>query len=220
MFAPAAGGLRRAATAARLFKTAAHKAKIATAGAKAAAGLRTLTGLAPDAVSRAARVHDLVVVIRLPEENDIDWRLTLETTLMEGGRPLLLLPVEAVDFGKAVAVAWNGSVEAARAASAALPFLAKAKRVLLLEGAQGKASKPGLAELAEWLSRHGIAGKAKRVKLKGWPVGGGLAEEAAAAWADLLVMGGYGHSRVRETIFGGATRAILAASKLPVLMSH
>jgi nucleotide-binding universal stress UspA family protein len=210
----------RAAAAGRLFKAAVKKAKVAGAGAKALAGFRIVTGRAPDEVSRTARVRDLVVVIRVPGESDIDWRLTLEATLMEGGRPILLLPADAAGFGKVVALAWNGSAEAARAASGALPFLVKAKQVLLLEGVRGGASRPNLAALAEWLARHGVKGKPKRVRLKGWPVGRTLAEEAAAAGADLLVMGGYGHSRVRETIFGGATRSVLAAAKLPVLIAH
>ena len=210
----------RAAAAGRLFKAAVKEAKVAAAGAKAMAGFRTVTARAPDEVSRTARVRDLVVMIRVPGERDIDWRLTLEAALMEGGRPVLLLPADAAGFGKAVALAWNGSPEAARAASGALPFLVKAKQVLLLEGVRGAASRPSLAALAEWLARHGVKGKPKRVALKGWPVGGTLVEEAAAAGADLLVMGGYGHSRLRETIFGGATRAVLEAAKLPVLIAH
>jgi len=210
----------RAAAAGRLFKAAVKEAKVAVAGAKAVAGFRTVTGRAPDEVSRTARVRDLVVMIRVPGASDIDWRLTLEATLMESGRPILLLPADAAGFGKVVALAWNGSAEAARAASGALPFLVEAKQVLLLEGVRGAASRPGLAALAEWLARHGVKGKPKRVALKGWPVGGTLVAEAAAAGADLLVMGGYGHSRLRETIFGGATRAVLEAAKLPVLIAH
>jgi len=210
----------RAADAQRLFDAAVKKANVVGAGACASAGFRTVIGRGPDEVSRAARVRDLVAMIRVPDDLDIDWRLTLEAALMEGGRPILLLPMEPSSFGKAVAIAWNGSAEAARAASGALPFLAQAERVLLLEGVKERPIEPSLDDLAEWLGHHGIKGETKRVRLKGWPVGAGLVDEAAAAGADLVVMGGYGHSRVRENIFGGATRGVLNAAKLPVLIAH
>ena len=210
----------RATDAQRVFDAAVKKTNVVGAGAGAAAGFRSAIGRAPDEVSRAARVRDLVVMIRVPEDRDIDWRLTLEAALMEGGRPILLLPMEPGSFGKAVAIAWNGSAEAARAASGALPFLAQAERVLLLEGVKETPIEPSLDDLAEWLGHHGIKAEPKHVRLKGWPVGAGLVDEAAAAGADLVVMGGYGHSRVRETIFGGATRGVLNAAKLPVLIAH
>jgi len=72
----------------------------------------------------------------------------------------------------------------------------------------------------EWKFGGGPRPDQKRVSLKAWPVGEQLVDEAAAAGADLIVMGGYGHSRMRETIFGGATRAVLNESKIPVLLSH
>ncbi len=211
----------RAETAERFFVSACKAAKVTTAGESAGARFRSLVGRAPDDVPLAARVRDLVVMIRVPEERDIDWRLTLEATLVEGGRPVLVLPADTRGpFGKAVALAWNGSVEAARAATAALPLLAQAERVLLLSGVKQAPVEPSLDALAEWLGHHGIKGEAKRVALKGWPVGSELVGEAAAAGADLLVMGAYGHSRMRETIFGGATRAVLNESRLPVLLEH
>jgi nucleotide-binding universal stress UspA family protein len=211
----------RAAQAQRLFDAACKAANVVVGGANAGAGFRTLVGRAPDEVSVRARVRDLVVMGRVPEDNEIDWRLTLEATLMEGGRPILLLPAKPADrIGKAVAIAWNGSAEAAHAASAALPFLAQAERVLLLAGVKETPVEPSLGELGEWLSHHGIKAEQRQVALTGWPVGEQLVDEAAAAGADLIVMGGYGHSRMRETIFGGATRAVLNEAKLPALLSH
>lgn len=211
----------RADAARSLFESACGKAKVIASGANAGARLTTVVGRAPDEVSLRARVHDLVVMGRVPEDSDIDWRLTLEAAIMESGRPVLMLPAARREqLGKVVAVAWNGSVEAARAVSAALPFLAQAERVLLLTGVKGEPIEPSLDSLAEWLGHHGIKAEQKRVSLEGWPVGDQLVEEAAAVGADLVVMGAYGHSRVRETIFGGATRAVLNDATLPVLLAH
>ncbi len=95
---------------------------------------------------------------------------------MGSGRPLLLLPGETREpIGQAVAIAWNGSMEATRAASAALPILAKARRVLLLAGAKDVAIEPSLLDLADWLDRHRISGEVRHLDLEGWPVGEQLA---------------------------------------------
>jgi nucleotide-binding universal stress UspA family protein len=214
-------GETRANAAEKLFDGACRAAKVVASGPNAGARFTAIAGRAPDEVAVRARVHDLVLMGRVPEESDIDWRLTLEATLMEGGRPVLLLPAARRDaIGKTIALAWNGSLEAARAATAALPLLAQAERVLILSGVKGAPIEPPVEALADWLGHHGIQAEQKHVALKGWPVGEQLIDEAAAAKADFIVMGGYGHSRLRETIFGGATRAVLNEAKLPVLLAH
>ena len=214
-------GETRAKTAHSLFDSACRAAKVVASGAKAGARFTAIVGRMPDEVASRARVHDLVVMGRVPEGSDIDWRLTLEAALMDGGRPVLLLPAERRDtIGKTIAIAWNGSAEAARAATAALPLLAQAERVLILSGAKEVPVDPPVEALADWLGHHGIRAEQKHVALKGWPVGEQLVDEAAAAKANFIVMGGYGHSRMRETIFGGATRAVLNDAKLPVLLAH
>jgi nucleotide-binding universal stress UspA family protein len=211
----------RATQARRLFEKAAQAAGIAVAGSNATGRFRTIVASAPDEVPVQARVADLILFCRLPEGVDTEWRLTLETALVGSGRAVLLLPLQArPTVGKTVALAWNGSAEAARAFSAALPILKLAQKVLLLFGTQGPPVTPSLSEVGDWLGRHGIATERQPVALKGWPVGEQLVEEAAGAGADLLVMGAYGHTRVRETIFGGATRAVLNESALPVLLAH
>jgi nucleotide-binding universal stress UspA family protein len=211
----------RAKRAERLYDAALKEAGIAGGRAKTSARYVTTVGRAPSEVALRARTHDLVVFGRLSGAGDIEWRLAFEAALMAGGRPILLLPAKPRAIaGKSIAMAWNGSVEAAHAASAALPLLAHAKKVLLLAGARDEPIEPPLEEVAEWLHRHGVAAKPKQVPLETWPVGKHLIAEAAAAGADLLVMGGYGHSRLRETIFGGATRAVIEEASLPVLMAH
>lgn len=204
-----------------LYQAACKKAGAITVGEHAMTRFRTLTGRTAGLVSVGARVCDLVLLGRVPEAVEVDWRLTFEAALMEGGRPILLLPEAPKEgLGRSIAVAWNGSMEAAHAASAALPLLARAEHVLLLAGESEQPIEPTLDAVAEWLLRHGIKVTPKRVKLEAWPVGEELVTEAAKAGADLLVMGGYGHSRMRETIFGGATRAVLNDAALPVLMAH
>jgi nucleotide-binding universal stress UspA family protein len=123
------------------------------------------------------------------------------------------------DIGKRPVIAWNGSVEAARAVSAALPLLHNAAKVTVLMFAnQGGSSEPG-ADIAQYLVRHGI-----EVEVKVCPpasdAGHAILSEAAKLQADLLVMGAYGHSRFREMVLGGATRTILSELPLPVLMTH
>jgi len=211
----------RAKSAESFFDGACREAKVVASGANAGARFTAIVGRAPDEVAVRARVHDLLLMCRESETSEIDWRLILEAALIEGGRPILLLPAERRDVvGKTIALAWNGSLEAARAATAALPLLAEAERVLILSGVKEAPVEPPVEALAEWLGHHGIQAEQKHVALKGWPVGEQLVDEAAAAKADFIVMGGYGHSRLRETIFGGATRAVLNGARLPVLLAH
>ncbi len=214
-------GKARARRARELYESACKMAEVITSGAEGTARFRTLVGRAADVVPVRGRVADMILLGRVPEAAETEWRLILETALLESGRPVLLLPAEMRErIGQSVAIAWNGSMEGARAAQAALPILAKADRVLLLAGEQDKSIEPPLTDLAEWLDRHRIAAEVTPVALKRWPVGEQLVEEATKAGADLLVMGAYGHSRMRETIFGGATRSVLNESALPVLMAH
>ena len=205
----------------RLYEEACRKARVSTSGSNAGARFLSLAGRGPDVVPVRGRVADLILFGRAPEAVEAEWRLTLEAALMGSGRPMLLLPAELrPQIGQSVAVAWNGSMEAARAASAALPILAKAGRVLLLAGEKDEAIEPSLLDLADWLDRHRVSAEIQHVDLEGWPVGEQLVDEAVKAGADLLVMGAYGRSRMRETIFGGATRSVLNESALPVLMAH
>ncbi len=211
----------RASKARAVYDAACRSAGALAEGPAATVAYTTLVGRAPGEIALRARVHDLVVFGRVPEPGEVEWRLSFEAALLEGGRPILLLPpAPSPAIGNSIAIAWNGSVEAAHAASAALPFLAQAEHVMLLAGMRGEPVQPPLDALAAWLGRHGVRAATRQVWLEAWPVGEELVFEASAAGADLLVMGGYGHSRTRETIFGGATRAVINESALPVLMAH
>lgn len=181
----------------------------------------TLVGQAAEDVSLRGRVHDLAMFCRGPKDFAYDWRLMVEDTLLSSGHPILLLPAEPRrPFAETIALAWNGSAEAARATSAALPLLMQARRILLLTGVRNTPVMPSLLDVGEWLGRHGIAAERKEIALKAWPVGAELTREAQQAGADLLVMGGFGRARVREIVFGGATQAVLQEAALPVLLAH
>jgi nucleotide-binding universal stress UspA family protein len=162
-------------------------------------------------LARAARTADLMVAGR--GEAGVAGRLVTVS-----GVPVLVLPpqVPAGGIGRTVLVAWNGSREAARAAHDALPFLTRgAGQVVLC--AVGEEAGASLDDAAAMLGRHGVPLRAERVDGPDADAGAVLLARAAAHGADLLVMGAYGHSRLREFIFGGATRQALHEAPLPVL---
>ena len=177
-----------------------------------------------DAVQRAisrARHNDLAVLARSSRPNGLPPSF-IETLLLDCGRPILLAPAQAPrSLTGTVLVCWKEAASAARALAAALPLLVKAKRVVIAGIEEGKTgSQEGLRDVARLLSWHGI-----RAETAWRPSGSGSAadelELAAAEYdADLLVMGGYGHGRAREVIFGGCTRRFLEHAERPLLIMH
>lgn len=147
----------------------------------------------------------------------------IERALFDSGRPALLIPAAGWDkpIGVRVALAWDGGAQAARAAGDALPFLAGADsvRVLVAEGASDTGDEPG-ADVAAWLTQHGVSVEVTPVAVEGRSIADAINAEALAAESDLLVMGGYGHSRLRESLFGGVTTSMLDAPALPIFMSR
>lgn len=173
------------------------------------------------------RCADLIIA----SQKDPDWQYTehLEAPdrlVLESGRPVLLMPnsESTFDIGKRIVVAWNGSREAARAVFDALPLLKKASQVTVVwvdpqnEG-QLAGDLPG-AEICAALARHGVKCEASQNIRPSASVGTTLLSTIKTNGADMLVMGCYGHSRMREFVFGGATSEILHAMTVPVLMSH
>ena len=138
--------------------------------------------------------------------------------ILSAGGPVLVLPRASLDpaLGRRVVVAWNGSREAARAAKDALPLLRSAETVtLLVAGDEAAATVDAGTGL---LKRHGVDVTVRQIEL-GRGHGTMLLDAAATAQADLLVMGAYGHSRLREIVLGGATREVLRDARLPVMLS-
>jgi len=173
----------------------------------------------PELLVEYARLRDLTI---MPESND---RWYAEAVMFGSGRPTLVLPQRRrprpLELGT-VAVAWDFSRAAARAVSDARPLLEKAKKVRVVTVLNEKRldQKHSAEELSKNLARHGIDVVLDRVDAKGRPIGPVLEAYAASHAADLLVMGAYGHSRLREFVLGGATNSLLSKPPLPILFSH
>lgn len=189
---------------------------------------REREGEVAEIASLHARYADLVVVGQtepaLPAGHPA--RALPERLLLAVGRPILLVPYAGTfpTVGERAVVAWNASREATRAVNDALPLLRQASQVSVLvinprDGVSGDGDVPG-ADLALHLSRHGVNAEASWIQADDIDVAAMLLSRASDFQADLIVMGGYGHSRIREIALGGATRAILQAMTVPTLMSH
>lgn len=211
---------------------AAEKARLdqrAQAGSRALTShvLGTRTGFAPRQVGVAARYADLVVMLRPGGAPQSDIRAKLfEGALFGAGRPVLLVPPDwrRSAIGRNIIIAWNGKREAARAVADAAPFIDCADTVSIVTvGAEEKTRErlqAGAEELAAHLGRRGVKAGVRVIGDLGFSEAATLMAEAAAAHADLLVMGGYGRPRLGEFVFGGVTRELLVEANLPMLMSH
>lgn len=216
----------RAARARELFDEALSRASVPITRAPPGPGtvsacLVDAVGRVDETVARATRVADLVIFAHGVVAEDSQAYLTLENALLAGGRPVLLAPgVRPEQVGSSVAVAWNGGMESARAVAGAMPFLRRAETVHILTVETSVTEGRAGESLARYLAWHDIDARVQRLQAKGEPVGATILDRATALEADLLVMGGYGHSRVREMILGGVTRYVLGHTDLPILMAH
>ncbi len=186
------------------------------------AAWRDIVANEEDAVVVASHLSDLVVLGHARgDAEDAQQLLTLEAALFQGSRPVLVAPVQPGQrIGGVAAIAWNGSAEAARAVAGALPFLRKADAVHILTSPTRKTSVSVADGLADYLAWQGILAAAKPVEPIEASVGAALLTTATDLGADLLVMGGYTHSRLRQLILGGVTRHVLDQAEISVLMSH
>jgi nucleotide-binding universal stress UspA family protein len=171
-----------------------------------------------------ARRFDISVVAQAKPDTVGPERQIAEAALFESGRPVLIVPYiqkTPLKLGRMMAC-WDGSRSAARAIADALPILARAKTVEIftVTGEAGKDSELEGSDIAHHLARHGVRVEVERQVADDIDVGSVILSRAADSSADLIVMGGYGHSRLREFVLGGATRKILASMTAPVLMSH
>jgi nucleotide-binding universal stress UspA family protein len=177
-----------------------------------------------DTFGRLARSFDLSV-IRQAEPNKAAQEVPIiEGALFESGRPVIVVPyvqTQGAKF-KQVMVGWDGSRTAARAIGDAIPVLERAEMIevfTVVAGPTKNTELPGI-DIGHHLSRHGLNVEVKRIATEGINVPDAILSHAADISADFMVMGGYGHSRLREYVLGGATRGILASMTLPTLMSN
>lgn len=195
-----------------------------------AAGLRSewWTGSSAGGVAevcRLARYANLTVVGPQPADGDeeLSGDDLLHDLVLNTGRPVLVVPDPAPPgpIGRRVLIAWNGTREASRAVADALPLLGKAEQVTVAAvQAAHDHSETGIGEVCRHLRRNGVPAEAKVLHSDGHDAGRLLLAQAAEERSDLLVMGAYGRSRMREVILGGATRHVLRHTPIPVLMAH
>jgi nucleotide-binding universal stress UspA family protein len=188
---------------------------------------RLVNGYPENELAIQARYADLVVLGQTDPEGEMPTPSDLpESVALAIGRPTLVVPHIGVRAqpGKSVMLCWNASRESTRAASDALPFLVAADRVIVLvidgrASAGGHGAEPG-ADVAHWLASHGVKATVQRDVAADTDVGSVILSRAADHAVDLIVMGIYGHSRLREMVLGGASRTLLSSMTVPVLMAH
>lgn len=179
----------------------------------------------PKTFSEMARCFDLSIVMQSDDHKGINNSILIETTLFDSGRPLIIVPStqrETLELEKVVCC-WDGSRTAARAINDALPFLKKATAVELLIVEDEKTPNEQIlrgTEIGRHLARHDIKVGVETIPAADMDVANAVLSHIAGGPTSLLVMGGYGHSRLREFVFGGVTRRMLSAMTVPVFMSH
>lgn len=177
----------------------------------------------PEIATDHARLADIAVA-GVCDEGLLSERIVAEALVFQSGRPVIVVPDDHESGFRAerVVVAWDFSKVAARALSDALPFLRRAAEVTLISFGDDKdfASSLSPNDVVAALRRRGVESSFRQMERGGRDIGEAINAAAAESRADLLVMGGFGHSRFRDFVLGGATRTILAAPRLPSLISH
>ena len=180
------------------------------------------SGIARGRLTDYGRVADLTLMLR-PEIAPADTSAEFETFLFDTGRPVLLLPAKTDDrLYEHVMVAWDGSLEAARAVALAMPFIEEAEKLSVYTGGDQPSVRSGkpAADLVKHLAWHGLEVGIAPNNPKADSIGIDLLDACRKSKASLLVMGAYSHSRLRQIVLGGVTRHVLANAKLPLLMTH
>src|SRR5262245_2161336 len=186
--------------------------------------LRTTIAEAADELGRIGRRFDLVVVGQPDRANSAPDQVVDESVRFESGRPVIFVPFiqkggMTLDH---VLICWDGSRAAARAVADALPFLKRSKQVdvLIVSEKPNKTNEIPGADLGQHLARQGLKVDIKHITAPDIGVAPAILSYAADSDTDMIVMGGYGHSRLREFVLGGVTRGMLDSMTVPVLMSH
>lgn len=185
--------------------------------------LRDLPTEAAQVFAIAARNYDLSILAQAQHKDDLAEAMTIEATLFSSGRPVLLVPyIQKTGLAlNRVTVCWDGSRSAARAVGDAMPLLKKSAKVevVTVHTKERRNELPG-AQIAEHLARNGLNVELKPLVAPDTDTASVILSHAADNAVDLVVMGGYGHSRFREFVLGGMTRSMLGSMTVPVLMAH
>jgi nucleotide-binding universal stress UspA family protein len=179
---------------------------------------------AADQIGRIGRRFDLIIVGQPNRQKSSADEVVDEGVLFESGRPVIFVPFIQKGAAKLerMMICWDGGRAATRAVADSLPLLKKAKQVevVIISDKPSKSDEVPGADLGQHLARHGLKVDVKRITSPDIDVPSTILSHAADSSADMIVMGGYGHSRLREFVLGGATLGLLESMTVPVLMSH
>ncbi len=178
------------------------------------------SGKQVDIIKSHGRLSDLIVVAKPDRDRNLGAN-TLKAALFNTGRPVLMCPPKPAPekLGDRIALAWNGSVEATRAVALTLEMLSNASDVAILTAGKEEVHGASSADLIKYLEIRGVSARLHRFEPKK-KIGAALLEEAALIGADMLVMGAYGDSHERETLFGGNTQVVVDKATIPVVLVH
>ncbi len=194
---------------------------IGTAAEGVSCSWREGEGVESEIVGDYGRLFNLIVMGRNEMGTSVDWKATLEAALFESGRPVILAGPEAPQtIGQHVVIAWNGATETARTMAVAMAFLRDASKVTVLTVEGGFVPGPSAEDVARHLGRSGVDASTITAAPGRRSIGEAMVDEAQQAGGDLLLKGAFTNSRLRQMIFGGATRDIINASALPVLLAR
>jgi nucleotide-binding universal stress UspA family protein len=209
-----------AESAIKSFTTASNRAGISAEPVRLSASLAG----AADQFARMARCFDLAVVGQGQPEMSTMEQIIAEATLFGSGRPMIMVPyIQTAPFKiDNVMICWDGSRAAARAVADAIPILGEGSRVeiVIITNERGKQYDIEGADIGQHLARHGLKVEVNRFPGGDIDVADALLSHTADSSADFMVLGGYGHSRLREFVLGGVTRSIFQSMTVPVLLSH
>lgn len=187
----------------------------------ATASFAAVTGREEDLVAQLARLADLTVVPHPEAAEDVSSSDALHAVLFDSGRPVLIAPrITPERIGARICIGWNGTAESASAVFSAIPWMQRAEAVRILTADEYHRRGPSAQDLTEYLALHDIRAEVATFRPVDREVGAGILHAAYEFEADLLAMGAYSHSRLRQLILGGVTRHVLEHAKLPVMMNR
>ncbi|MDI9348798.1 MAG: universal stress protein [Candidatus Symbiobacter sp.] len=186
---------------------------------------REIEGAAPMILGSEGRVHDLIIMAKPDASAAVDTDIMLEAALFETGRPVMIVPIDPAITPRPlqfrnIVVAWNGSSETARTIGLAMPLLARAEKIYIHSSVAGFVPGPSGEELAAYFTAHGFQAEISHDHDSSIPAGEAHLTRAQQVNADVIIKGAYTHSRLRNFVFGGATRHIITHTTIPVLLAH
>ncbi|MFC7735639.1 universal stress protein [Roseomonas sp. GCM10028921] len=197
----------------------ASSAEAAEKADAATLSFESVAGREEDLVAQQSRLYDMAIVPHPDSKEDVSSSDALHAVLFDSGRPVLIAPrLPPATIGTRVCCAWNGTAESAAAIAAALPWLHRAEAVQVLYSKDYQRRGPDVRGILSYLRWHSITAEATEFSPVTREVGAGLLGAARDFGSDLLCMGAYSHSRIRQLILGGVTRHVLENSDMPVMM--